>query len=56
MDLIAAVDALLSAVKQAFSHSKNVFTAVDVSSSCAAGEALKQQSPWRRTACQRAKW
>jgi hypothetical protein len=43
MDLIAAVDALLSAVKQAFSHSKNVFTAVDVSSSCAAGEALKQQ-------------
>ena len=43
MDLIAAVDVLLSAVKRAFSHSNNVFTAVDVSSSCVAGEALKQQ-------------
>mmetsp|Transcript_35498 Transcript_35498/g.72620 ORF Transcript_35498/g.72620 Transcript_35498/m.72620 type:complete len:80 (-) Transcript_35498:96-335(-) len=43
MDLIAAVDALLSAVKRAFSHSKNVFTAAAISSSCAVDEAWKQQ-------------
>jgi len=43
MAIVAAVYALLSAVKRAFSHSKHIFTAVDDSSSCAAGEALKQQ-------------
>eukprot|EP00984_Skeletonema_dohrnii_P015923 scaffold6990_cov87-Skeletonema_dohrnii-CCMP3373.AAC.5 len=43
-DLTAAVNALLSAVKRAFLRSKNIFTAVDISSSCAADEALKQLS------------
>eukprot|EP00984_Skeletonema_dohrnii_P004175 scaffold1457_cov111-Skeletonema_dohrnii-CCMP3373.AAC.6 len=43
MDLIAAVDAPLSAVKREFSHSKNVFTAAAISSSCAIDEAWKQQ-------------
>eukprot|EP00985_Skeletonema_marinoi_P020423 scaffold12151_cov117-Skeletonema_marinoi.AAC.4 len=43
-DLNAAVNALLSAVKRAFLLSKIIFTAVDISSSCAADEALKQLS------------
>ena len=43
-DLTAAVNALLSAVERAFLRSKIIFTAVDISSSCAADEALKQLS------------
>ena len=43
-DLTAAVNALLSAVERAFWRSKIIFTAVDISSSCAADEALKPLS------------